>query len=187
MRPRGDLQLAIGYWIVSHKQILRTWWAISLMSFSALSLLWLVVFFPLFFSQQPGLNRLMTQMAAAPASFRLQAFQPQPLGVGPVTVIRRDEKHVDLVAEVTNGNAAWGATAVTAHFTVNGQTQRPPVAGTIPVNEAGELLLVRRAIETRIGTWVFPGGYMDLGETAEEAAIRETMEEAKLGHQLYII
>jgi len=56
-----------------------------------------------------------------------------------------------------------------------------PVAGTIPVNEAGELLLVRRAIEPRIGTWVFPGGYMDLGETAEEAAIRETMEEAKLG------
>jgi ADP-ribose pyrophosphatase YjhB (NUDIX family) len=56
-----------------------------------------------------------------------------------------------------------------------------PVAGTIPVNEGGELLLVRRAIEPRVGTWVFPGGYMDVGETAEEAAIRETMEEANLG------
>lgn len=55
-----------------------------------------------------------------------------------------------------------------------------PVAGTIPVNEHGQVLLVKRAIEPRIGTWVFPGGYMDVGETAEEAAMRETMEEANL-------
>jgi ADP-ribose pyrophosphatase YjhB (NUDIX family) len=55
-----------------------------------------------------------------------------------------------------------------------------PVAGVIPVDDKGHLLLVKRAIEPRIGTWVFPGGYMDLGETAEEAAARETMEEANL-------
>lgn len=55
-----------------------------------------------------------------------------------------------------------------------------PVAGTIPVRDDGSLLLVRRAIGPRIGTWVFPGGYMDLGETAEEAAARETLEEACL-------
>ena len=55
-----------------------------------------------------------------------------------------------------------------------------PVAGTIPVNESGEILLVRRAIEPRIGSWVFPGGFMDVGESAEEAAARETLEEANL-------
>jgi ADP-ribose pyrophosphatase YjhB (NUDIX family) len=55
-----------------------------------------------------------------------------------------------------------------------------PVAGAIPVDHRGEILLVRRAIEPRIGTWVFPGGFMDVGETAEEAAMRETMEEANL-------
>lgn len=55
-----------------------------------------------------------------------------------------------------------------------------PVAGTIPAREDGRLLLLRRAIEPRLGSWVFPGGYMDVGETAEEAAIRETMEEAML-------
>lgn len=55
-----------------------------------------------------------------------------------------------------------------------------PVAGIIPVREDGHLLLVRRAIEPRSGAWVFPGGYMDLGETAEEAASRETREEANL-------
>lgn len=55
-----------------------------------------------------------------------------------------------------------------------------PVAGTIPVREDGNILLLRRAIEPRVGYWVFPGGYMDLGETAEEAAMRETREEALL-------
>jgi ADP-ribose pyrophosphatase YjhB (NUDIX family) len=55
-----------------------------------------------------------------------------------------------------------------------------PVAGVLPVRADGRVLLVRRAIEPRIGTWVFPGGFMDLGETAEEAGMRETMEEAHL-------
>jgi ADP-ribose pyrophosphatase YjhB (NUDIX family) len=55
-----------------------------------------------------------------------------------------------------------------------------PVAGTVPVRADGSVLLVRRAIEPRIGSWVFPGGYMDVGETAVEAAARETKEEAHL-------
>ena len=55
-----------------------------------------------------------------------------------------------------------------------------PVAGTRPVREDGRVLLVRRAIEPRAGSWVFPGGFMDVGETAEEAAVRETREEALL-------
>ncbi|MCE7927056.1 MAG: NUDIX hydrolase [Dehalococcoidia bacterium] len=55
-----------------------------------------------------------------------------------------------------------------------------PVAATIPERADGRILLTRRAIEPRKGTWVFPGGYMDVGETAEEAAIRETLEEAHL-------
>jgi len=55
-----------------------------------------------------------------------------------------------------------------------------PVAGIIPVRDSGEVLLVRRDIEPRRGAWVFPGGFMDLGETAEETAVRETREEAHL-------
>ncbi len=55
-----------------------------------------------------------------------------------------------------------------------------PVAGVLPVRADGSLLLTRRAIEPRIGSWVFPGGFMDIGETAEEAGGRETMEEACL-------
>jgi len=55
-----------------------------------------------------------------------------------------------------------------------------PVAGVVPVRADGSVLLTRRAIQPRIGSWVFPGGFMDVGETAEEAAARETMEEAHL-------
>jgi len=55
-----------------------------------------------------------------------------------------------------------------------------PVAGVVPVRDDGSVLLVRRDIEPRRGFWVFPGGYMDLGESAEEAATRETLEEACL-------
>jgi ADP-ribose pyrophosphatase YjhB (NUDIX family) len=51
------------------------------------------------------------------------------------------------------------------------------VAGCIPEWE-DQVLLCRRAIEPRIGLWTFPAGFMELGESTEEAAIRETLEEA---------
>lgn len=51
------------------------------------------------------------------------------------------------------------------------------VAGCIP-DWDGRILLCRRAIEPRVGRWTFPAGFMELGESAEDAAVRETMEEA---------
>lgn len=58
--------------------------------------------------------------------------------------------------------------------------QDPKVSAcTIPVID-GKVVLVRRAIDPGRGLWVFPGGYMDRGETVEEAAIRETREEVNL-------
>lgn len=40
------------------------------------------------------------------------------------------------------------------------------------------LLLCRRAIEPRYGLWTLPAGFMENEETALEAAVRETLEEA---------
>jgi len=51
------------------------------------------------------------------------------------------------------------------------------VAGCIPVWE-NQVLLCKRAIEPRHGFWTLPAGYMELGETTSEAALRETLEEA---------
>ncbi|MEQ1930906.1 MAG: NUDIX hydrolase [Parvularculaceae bacterium] len=42
----------------------------------------------------------------------------------------------------------------------------------------GRILLCRRAIEPRIGFWTLPAGYLELGESAEEGALREAREEA---------
>ena len=55
------------------------------------------------------------------------------------------------------------------------------VLGAIPVWEEGgqgRLLLCRRAIEPRYGYWTLPAGFMENDETAGEAAVRETLEEA---------
>jgi len=51
------------------------------------------------------------------------------------------------------------------------------VLGTIPVWE-NRVLLCRRAIEPRYGFWTLPAGFMENGETMEQAAARETAEEA---------
>ncbi len=40
------------------------------------------------------------------------------------------------------------------------------------------VLLCRRAIEPRYGLWTVPAGFMENGETIDQGAIRETLEEA---------
>ncbi len=57
------------------------------------------------------------------------------------------------------------------------------VVGAIP-ERAGRALLMRRAIEPRYGAWTFPGGFMEVDETAEEAALREAEEEVCLSLKL---
>tara|TARA_B100000686_G_scaffold211941_1_gene218852 strand:+ start:9057 stop:9482 length:426 start_codon:yes stop_codon:yes gene_type:complete len=51
------------------------------------------------------------------------------------------------------------------------------VVGCIPKWE-DKVLLCRRAIKPRIGLWTLPAGFMENSETLEQAASRETMEEA---------
>ena len=51
------------------------------------------------------------------------------------------------------------------------------VVGTVPV-WGDEVLLCRRNIEPRYGLWTLPAGFMELGETSAEGAVRETTEEA---------
>jgi ADP-ribose pyrophosphatase YjhB (NUDIX family) len=53
------------------------------------------------------------------------------------------------------------------------------VVGTLPVR-SGRVFLARRAIEPAHGLWTYPGGFMELGESAPEGARRETEEETRL-------
>ncbi|HEY5559645.1 MAG TPA: NUDIX hydrolase [Steroidobacteraceae bacterium] len=51
------------------------------------------------------------------------------------------------------------------------------VAGCVPEHD-GRILLCRRAIEPRRGFWTIPAGFMENGETLQQAAARECHEEA---------
>ncbi|MDZ7291763.1 MAG: NUDIX domain-containing protein [candidate division KSB1 bacterium] len=55
-----------------------------------------------------------------------------------------------------------------------------PIAETIITNSDGEVLLVKRKFPPGVGYWALPGGFLDWGESAEAAAIREAHEETGL-------
>lgn len=52
------------------------------------------------------------------------------------------------------------------------------------VLQEGCLLLIERGIEPHLGHWSLPGGIIDEGESAEGAAVRETLEETGLAVEL---
>jgi ADP-ribose pyrophosphatase YjhB (NUDIX family) len=53
-----------------------------------------------------------------------------------------------------------------------------PTASAILVDDAGRVLLGRRAIEPHLGLWDTPGGFTRPGESLEECVRRELREEA---------
>ncbi|KUL34828.1 NUDIX hydrolase [Streptomyces sp. NRRL F-4489] len=54
-----------------------------------------------------------------------------------------------------------------------------PVAAAVIVR-GGRVLLVRRAVEEGVLRWQFPAGKVEAGESVEQAAVRETLEETGL-------
>jgi ADP-ribose pyrophosphatase YjhB (NUDIX family) len=54
------------------------------------------------------------------------------------------------------------------------------VVTTLPITADGELVLLRRGIEPGVGSWAQPGGFLEVDETVNQAAIRETHEETGL-------
>lgn len=57
------------------------------------------------------------------------------------------------------------------------------VAGALIIHE-DKVLLCRRAIEPCYGRWTIPAGYMEIGETIEQGAMRECWEEAEAKIQI---
>ena len=54
------------------------------------------------------------------------------------------------------------------------------VVTVFPITDDGEIVLLRRGIEPGRGRWAQPGGFLEVDETVNQAAIRETWEETGL-------
>lgn len=57
--------------------------------------------------------------------------------------------------------------------------QNPKIVVGSVVASDERVLLCRRAIEPRAGFWTLPAGYLELGETPDQGAAREALEEAE--------
>jgi len=62
------------------------------------------------------------------------------------------------------------------------QAAHPPIVGVGAViwNGRGEIVLIRRGREPRLGEWSIPGGRLEWGESVREAVVREVREETGL-------
>jgi 8-oxo-dGTP diphosphatase len=58
-------------------------------------------------------------------------------------------------------------------------TERPPIAAAIIVQD-GQVLMARRNVKEGQLSWQFPAGEVEAGETGEDAAVREALEETGL-------
>lgn len=54
------------------------------------------------------------------------------------------------------------------------------VVTVFPITDDGQIVLLRRGIEPGRGQWAQPGGFLEVDETVNQAAIRETWEETGL-------
>jgi len=59
-----------------------------------------------------------------------------------------------------------------------------PVACVIPTDDDGRVWLLRRAFAPGAELWTFPGGFVELGESVEDAARRELDEEMRIEAEL---
>ena len=62
-----------------------------------------------------------------------------------------------------------------------------PATCLVVVDDLDRVFLVKRSVEPKKGFWCLPGGFMELGETPEQAALRELKEETGLSGRIEML
>jgi 8-oxo-dGTP diphosphatase len=62
-----------------------------------------------------------------------------------------------------------------------------PASCLVVVDNINRVLLVKRSVEPKKGFWCLPGGFMELGESPEKAALRELEEETGLSGRIEML
>ena len=62
--------------------------------------------------------------------------------------------------------------------------QNPKPTATLICIKNNQILLVKRAFNPQKGSWSLPGGFIELQETPEDAAVRELKEETNLNGEV---
>lgn len=62
--------------------------------------------------------------------------------------------------------------------------ETPKIMVDVVVPSEGGVVLIRRGTDPYEGMWALPGGFVEVGETVEDAAVREAKEETNLDVEL---